>query len=216
MRFNCLKAKQTWQVRSENERTELKCILIVTLTCCCCVWPDTHTHTHCTLLWVPMPLVKLSNTFHTGSTYPTLSPRGLHWRCPFLRTTPSRTHTYNACTHTHCWTLMPAISLVCRGTRPHAHGGSNYGHVNHWTVLLWGTADIAGSGQEKRPLTDFNLGLMIVVWAVECFAAAILWQMPLLFREKDILWCVKWIYIFYSGEWMKTNRGKGERSTKML
>lgn len=177
----------------------------------------THTHTHTAHFSGCQCLEWNYPTLFIQGALTQLSPRGGYIEgVLFLRTTPSRTHTYNACTHTHCWTLMPAISLVCRGTRPHAHGGSNYGHVNHWTVLLWGTADIAGSGQEKRPLTDFNLGLMIVVWAVECFAAAILWQMPLLFREKDILWCVKWIYIFYSGEWMKTNRGKGERSTKML
>lgn len=70
-----------------------------------------HTHTHTptnthikalrilgywqtayTPLWVPMPWVKLSDTFHTGSTYTTLSPWGLHWRCPFANNSIMDTH----------------------------------------------------------------------------------------------------------------------------
>lgn len=58
--------------------------------------------------------------------------------------------------HTH----TPACTYATTCTR-----WSNYRHFNHWTLLLWGTADIAGGGQKKRPLTDFNLGLMIVDWA---------------------------------------------------
>lgn len=86
-------------------------------------------------------------------------PAGATLKVSFLLTTLSWTHTYT-CAHTHSWTLTPAYT--CRLC---AHRWSNYRHFNHWTLLLWGTADIAGSGQKKRPLTDFNLGLMIVVWA---------------------------------------------------
>lgn len=74
----------------------------------------------------------------------------------------AHTHTHSKCPHTHFWTWH---KTACTWGM-----GGNYRHVNDWTLLLWGTADIAGSGQKKRPLTDFNLGLMIVVWA--CFAAA--------------------------------------------
>lgn len=115
-----------------------------------------------TPLWVPMPWVKLSNTFHTGSTYTTFSQWGLHWRCPFANNTIMDTHL-----HVHAHTFLSAHT--CR----HSHSDTrlcallwiNYRHFNHWTLLLWGTADIAASGQEYGPLTDFNLGLMIVVWA---------------------------------------------------
>ena len=139
----------------------------------------THTHTHTpanthikalrilgywqtayTPLWVPMPWVKLSDTFHTGSTYTTLSPWGLHWRCPFANNSIMDTHIQCLDAHTFLNTHTAACTYATTCTR-----WSNYRHFNHWTLLLWGTADIAGSGQKKRPLTDFNLGLMIVVWA---------------------------------------------------
>lgn len=74
-------------------------------------YASTHTYTHTptnthikalrilgywqtayTPLWVPMPWVKLSDTFHTGSTYTTLSPWGLHWRCPFANNSIMDTH----------------------------------------------------------------------------------------------------------------------------
>lgn len=47
------------------------------------------------------------------------------------------------------------------GTWAFSHVGSNYRHVNHWTLLPRGAADRVGSGPEERLLTDFNLGLMI-------------------------------------------------------
>lgn len=92
-----------------------------------------------------------------------LSPRGGHIEGVLLLTTPSWTHNYT-CAYTLSWTLTAAHARTqTRG--PCAHRWSNHRHFNHWTLLLWGTADIAGSGQKKRPLTDFNLDLMTVVWA---------------------------------------------------
>lgn len=92
-------------------------------------YASTHTYTHTptnthikalrilgywqtayTPLWVPMPWVKLSDTFHTGSTYTTLSPWGLHWRCPFANNSIMDTHLQcldaHAFLNTHTHTRM--------------------------------------------------------------------------------------------------------------
>lgn len=144
-----------------------------------------------TPLWMPMPWVKLSNTFHTGSTYTALSLRGLHWRCPFSNNTIMDTHLQHVYTHT-----FPEHSRPRTDTQLCAHQWSNYRHFNHWTPLLWGTADIAGSGQERRPLTDFNLGLMIIVWAwmlCRSYSGRCHFFSGSRERIKDTLWCVKWV-----------------------
>lgn len=132
-----------------------------------------------TPLWVPMPWVKLSNTFHTGSTYTTLSPRGLHWRCPFANNTIMDTH---LCVYAHTFLNTHTRTHSHAGTRLCAHRWSNYRHFNHWTLLLWGTADIAGSGQKEEALDWFQPWLNDRCLSLDALLQ-LLWQMPLLFRE---------------------------------
>ncbi len=171
------------------------------------MWAHTLTHTLRLYRYLATDklLTHLSGCQCLESNYPTLftqggltqlSPRGGRIEGVLLLTTLSRAYTYNTCTHTHVPEHSRMHTHLHADTRPCAHGWSNYRHFNHWTLLLRGTADIAGSGQKKRPLTDFNLGVMIVVWA---------WMLCCSYygrchffsgsrgRTKDTLWGVKWV-----------------------
>lgn len=149
-----------------------------------------------------MPWVKLSTTFNAGSTYTTLSPRGLHWRCPFANSTVLDTHPH-ADAHTFwMWTRSCVSACEC------AHWWSNYRRFNHWTLLPRGTADIAGSGQKQRPLTDFNLGLMTVAssWMVYCtYHGRCHFFSDGRARIKNTLWCARilfWCAKLIKIDWM--------------
>lgn len=121
VRFNSSNTKQTWQVRSANERTELKRIVIVTLTCCCCVWPDTHTHTAhfsgCQCLEWNYP------TLFTQGALTQLSPRGGYIEGVLFYEQHHHGHTPTVRVRTHTSLNTHARNLTQRHTTTCTRGG---------------------------------------------------------------------------------------------
>lgn len=113
-----------------------------------------HTHEHTQRRWKYLATDKLlthlsvcqcleSNylTLFTQGALTQLSPRRGYIEGVLLLTTLSWTDSYKH-TFPNTHTCSHADMQLC------AHRWSNYRHFNHWTLLLWGTADIAGSGQK--------------------------------------------------------------------